>query len=98
MSLFSSVTMCKLLATICGSLIAFAFTTLHAYIGRSEMGYQIAPPNSTLPYPKDLTLRSVALGIGHQTYRCRNRGDWPELQNSHSRSSHCYLGSKIDTH
>lgn len=91
MFVFSSMTLCPLLAAFCSSLIAFFFTTLPTYVSRSGMSQQIAPPHSTLPYPKDLTLRYVGLGIGHQTYQCSELDDWPELQSSYSKHSQCYL-------
>jgi hypothetical protein len=64
----------RLLASLCTSLIGFICMGLQPYVRRHKMDQQIAPPNSTLPYPGDLSLRSIALGIGSQTYHCQGSG------------------------
>jgi hypothetical protein len=72
----------RLLAFLCTIISGIVFMGLQPYIGRDKMNQQIAPPNSTLPYPVGLSLRSIALGIGSQTYHCQEAGN-AKFQGSH---------------
>jgi hypothetical protein len=81
MYILSCAPLYHLLIVLCISLIGSFLTGLQLYTGRGAAAQQIAPPNSTLPHPRDLTLRSIALGIGSNTYQCQATGH-AELQSS----------------